>query len=55
MRRIWKARIEKKKKKGRPRKIWNQVIAKNPGKKGITKSEAMRMVRNRKEWKNFEM
>lgn len=52
-RRIWEARIQKKKRRGRPRQTWDSVVAGILEKKGTTWAEAVKLAKNRKKWKKF--
>lgn len=50
---IWEARIETKRKRGRPRQTWDRTIGKLLKKKGKTWMEAKVIARNRKDWAKF--
>lgn len=50
---IWEARIQRSKKRGRPRKTWNDEVATILKKKEITWTAATRMAKNKKEWTHF--
>lgn len=51
--RIWEARIVKNRKRGRPRRTWDEVIGRVLKKKGTTWENARTMAKDRKEWKKF--
>ena len=50
---IWGARVQSKKGRGRPKETWNKVVEKILRKRGKTWTEAKRLSRNRKEWRQF--
>lgn len=53
VKRIWESRIEKNRKRGRPRQTWDQAISKILERKGTTWSEAKRRASDKKDWKKF--
>lgn len=50
---VYEARPQTKRKRGRPRKTWNQEISRILQEKGKTWEEAKKLAKNRKEWKKF--
>lgn len=50
---IWEARSNNKRKRGRPRKTWNQGIAKILERRGKTWDQARTMAKNKKAWAKF--
>lgn len=53
VRRIWEARIERYKKRGRPRQTWDKTVAGILERKGTTWSDAKRLANNKDVWKKF--
>ena len=50
---IWEARSNNKRKRGRPKKTWNQEIAEILERRGKTWHQAITMAKNKKEWAKF--
>lgn len=50
---VYEARPQTKRKRGRPRKTWNQEISRILHERGKTWVEAKNLAKNRKEWKKF--
>lgn len=50
---IWNAKSMRKKRRGRPRKKWDDVIADNLKKRNKTWTEGRAMAQNRKQWTDF--
>ena len=50
---VWQARMIRKRKRGSPRKIWENLIADILRETNVTCNEASKKVRNRREWANF--
>lgn len=53
VKRIWETKTALKKRRGRPRETWDDVIRKILTKKGKSVTEAKMIARNRKEWTKF--
>ena len=53
VRRVWEAKTQKNKKRGRPRQTWDKVIAGILERRGRTWTDAKLLARNRKQWKEF--
>lgn len=53
VRRVWETRGQKKKKRGRPRQTWNEVVTKILHERGVTWEEGKTLARNKKEWSKF--
>lgn len=53
VKKVWKAKIVKNKKRGRPRKSWDNVITGILTKRGKNWNEAKDLTQNREEWKRF--
>uniref|UniRef100_A0A1Y1KAT1 Uncharacterized protein n=1 Tax=Photinus pyralis TaxID=7054 RepID=A0A1Y1KAT1_PHOPY len=54
VRRVWEPRGQKKKKMGRPRQTWNQVVTKILHEKVVSWEEGKILARNKKEWSESE-
>ena len=50
VKKIWEAKVQKQKKRGRPRKTWDGVVNEILLKRGTTWEEARRTSKNKKEW-----
>ena len=50
---VWQTRTAQRRTRGRPRKTWNDVVAENLMKRGITWMEAGRLARDKKKWAEF--
>lgn len=53
VKRVWRAKIQKEKRRGRPKKTWDNTIAQTLEEKGIAWTTATKMAEDRKEWAKF--
>lgn len=53
VKRVWQARTDQRRRKGRPRKTWNDRIAECLSRRGLTWREGRRMAENKKQWAEF--
>lgn len=53
VKRIWEARIQTNRTRGRPRETWNEAVSKVIKKRGLTWREAMELAQNKKSWSKF--
>lgn len=53
VKKIWEARTLKKRRRGRPKETWNNIIAKTLEKKKTSWQEAKMLSSNKKEWRMF--
>lgn len=51
--RIWETKIQKRKKRGRPEKTWNNILTEIINGKGKTWSEARRLAMDKRQWTEF--
>lgn len=50
---VWEAKVQGKKRRGRPQKTWNMTVAEALRKRNLTWDEARRIAKDRTKWKKI--